>query len=163
MHFRRIAVEWIVILVFLTDASVLTEIAFILKSIKFFTSAVSSRNRMMPFFRTISPSKSLYFYNCWPKKWAEFIENSSIPIAQQTISQLSDIVTYISDFCHFCELPTKFPQINAKLQRPISHPVNRRLIIKWASISIFQKLLLNYFKCRWEASDSIYNWLTVCQ
>lgn len=41
--------------------SALTRTAFILKSIKFFTSAVSSRNSIMPFLRITSPSKSLYF------------------------------------------------------------------------------------------------------
>lgn len=39
----------------------LTKTEFILKSIKFFTSAVSSRSSIMPFLRITSPSMSLYF------------------------------------------------------------------------------------------------------
>lgn len=78
--------------------SVLTKTAFILKSIKFFTSAVSSRNNIIPFLRITSPSKSLYFCKAKDNKH-DMRERKKLQIKQQN-SQHTNNYANLIHFLH---------------------------------------------------------------
>lgn len=108
----------------------LTITAFILKSIKFLTSAAISRSSIIPSFRTTSTSESLYF--------CEWSINQRFRLTAKTrdlepITKFLDCNfffffffglanTHVFDFVHLGKLSAKLPQIHAKLEGPITNP-----------------------------------------